>query len=297
MSDTLLALAGPFRPRIDAAGFGPLPPGHRRERRPICDHLLTLVEGGRFTVEARGEEHRGEPHCLWWVQPREGHRFRFDAAENGRVTWIHLSLKWLPGWDEFDHQVDFGLHRPGRKRFLQPRTPAVWGVDLPPVLSRSALRIARRTLRDLVGTWLEGHDRARIEADARLGILLHEIVDTERRRCSPEGDDAERRLHRAEAFARRRMGRDVSVTDLARIAGYHRSHFTPLFRERRGRTPQDFLRALRIREATVLLATQDLPIAEVGRAAGYDDPTVFSRAFAAVRGCSPRAWRDSNREG
>jgi transcriptional regulator GlxA family with amidase domain len=55
----------------------------------------------------------------------------------------------------------------------------------------------------------------------------------------------------------------------------------------------DWLRRLRVAEARRLLADLDLPVKEVGRRVGFEDPYHFSRVFRAIDGLSPSAHREA----
>jgi len=53
--------------------------------------------------------------------------------------------------------------------------------------------------------------------------------------------------------------------------------------------------ALKMARARALLDTTDLPVAEVGRRIGLDDPFYFSRQFRRTHGMSPRAYREQHK--
>ena len=86
----------------------------------------------------------------------------------------------------------------------------------------------------------------------------------------------------------------VTVADVARSVGLNKSYFGKVFKEQTGRTPQQYLIALRMARATELLKMTSLSVAEVGTEVGYPDQLLFSRAFKNVYGLSPRAWRKQN---
>jgi AraC family transcriptional activator of pobA len=62
--------------------------------------------------------------------------------------------------------------------------------------------------------------------------------------------------------------------------------------EATGRTTKELITERAMLEAARLLRFTDLPVQEVGRRAGYDDPLYFSRAFKRHRGEPPVAYRD-----
>ena len=56
-------------------------------------------------------------------------------------------------------------------------------------------------------------------------------------------------------------------------------------------TAQEFQCRKRLQEAQKLLLTTELPVAEVARRTGWNDPFHFSRLFTRLTGRSPSAFR------
>ncbi|MBY0686980.1 AraC family transcriptional regulator [Microbacterium marinilacus] len=64
--------------------------------------------------------------------------------------------------------------------------------------------------------------------------------------------------------------------------------------EQAGQSPAAFLRAERLRVAARLLTDPrqaGRTVEQIGYAAGFEDPTTFTRAFRRAYGCAPREWR------
>jgi AraC-like DNA-binding protein len=77
---------------------------------------------------------------------------------------------------------------------------------------------------------------------------------------------------------------------LARL-GPSPSHLIRLFTRSRGRSPLQHLLRLRVMEAQHLLSATGMPVHEVARRVGFDDPYYFSRAFRKVMGKAPSRAR------
>jgi AraC-like DNA-binding protein len=82
-------------------------------------------------------------------------------------------------------------------------------------------------------------------------------------------------------------GRD----ELAERCNLSASQFHRVFAHAMGIGPMDYVRNLRIRRAQQLLITSDLPVTEIARLAGYNDPFIFSRYFKLKSGLSPTLYR------
>ena len=77
----------------------------------------------------------------------------------------------------------------------------------------------------------------------------------------------------------------------------HRSptYLTTRVREQIGQPVMDYVIERRMQEAERLLETTDNTVSAVGEAAGYPEPSTFSRQFRKRYGFSPAAWRTTNR--
>lgn len=84
-----------------------------------------------------------------------------------------------------------------------------------------------------------------------------------------------------------------TLASLAREAAMSRSAFAARFRAVLRKTPMDYVREVRLREAARLLRRSDLSIDVVAQRAGFASRSHFSRAFRASFGQPPSAWRGS----
>lgn len=78
----------------------------------------------------------------------------------------------------------------------------------------------------------------------------------------------------------------------AAVLGLSYSHLRRLFKRETGCSPQTFLIQSRLRLAAGLLRDTNDRIQEVAFAAGFEDPTGFTRSFRKHYGLSPRQYRD-----
>jgi AraC-like DNA-binding protein len=85
--------------------------------------------------------------------------------------------------------------------------------------------------------------------------------------------------------------RPHTVASLADVAGMSRSAFAQRFLMSYGRTPIDFVHAVRLRHAAHLLRTTDVPIKVVAGSVGYRSRSQFSRAFSAHYELDPSTFR------
>lgn len=93
------------------------------------------------------------------------------------------------------------------------------------------------------------------------------------------------------AYMRDHIAEPFGLDELADLVGLSRFHFLRAFRLATGRTPFDWLVALRIDRARHLLADPTLKITDVALGVGYETPSSFAAAFRKVTGATPTDYR------
>jgi len=96
---------------------------------------------------------------------------------------------------------------------------------------------------------------------------------------------------RAEAYARKHLGRALGLRDLARAANTSPRTLERRFAEALGMSPTRYLRRLRAERAAHLLATTRRSLEDVAAAVGYADATTLWRLVRAELGVTPGALR------
>lgn len=87
------------------------------------------------------------------------------------------------------------------------------------------------------------------------------------------------RIVRSLARLRETYGSEISVAALAHEAGMSVPSYHVHFKALTGSSPIQYLKAMRLHEARLMLARQDKTIAEVATLVGYASPAQFSRDF------------------
>lgn len=83
-----------------------------------------------------------------------------------------------------------------------------------------------------------------------------------------------------------------SVDSLAAAAGMSRSCFTRQFSASYGCSPIEFVQTVRLRAASRMLIASNMPVKSIATAVGYASRSHFSRAFTALFGRDPTAYRN-----
>jgi transcriptional regulator GlxA family with amidase domain len=87
------------------------------------------------------------------------------------------------------------------------------------------------------------------------------------------------RVIQSMAWLREHYRSDISIADLARMAGMSVPSYHVHFRALTGSSPMQYVKAMRLHEARLMIASQSRSIAEVAGSVGYISPAQFSRDF------------------
>jgi len=99
------------------------------------------------------------------------------------------------------------------------------------------------------------------------------------------------RLRRVADYIEARLAEDVSLSDLAAVAGLSTHHFGEAFKTSTGRSPHRYLIERRIRRGKELLLGADRSIAEVALAIGFASHSHFTDNFRKLTGTTPSRFR------
>lgn len=236
-----------------------------RGQRLIGDHVGTYDDGDLVLVGPN------LPHT--WVS-----RAKLDASRPhiALVLWFHpdLATRLTEGFPEF-REVQSLLSRAGcGLKFSQGASDAVRAeheaiFDLPPAERLlSLLRILNHLAKD---------------ADAQ---KLASLPVTQQGR--PESRE---RIDRVVTHVHMHYSEPITLGELADVAALSVSGLHRLFRKHMQTTVTDYIMRMRIGDAAARLSGTDQPIQFIADSVGYGALSNFNRQFRALKGMSPREYR------
>lgn len=98
-----------------------------------------------------------------------------------------------------------------------------------------------------------------------------------------------KRLERARTFLHAHDDRNVTLGEMAAVAGLSQFHLARYFKDAFEASPISYHRALRLKRAARLLSGGS-SVAEAAEATGYSDPVALSHAFRRKYGAPPHLW-------
>jgi AraC family transcriptional regulator len=161
----------------------------------------------------------------------------------------------------------------------RPPPPAIYARDV-------RLRSTLTKLRDLT---IQGGDA--LVAESLCIVAAIEVFKIAEAPVS--GRLSVRQLADVRGYIDANLESSMSLSELARVAGLSRFHFSRAFKASTGCSPHAFITAQRLEAASRALRDSPVPIAHIGLTVGFGSPDQFRRAFLAAYGMSPLQYRRS----
>lgn len=87
----------------------------------------------------------------------------------------------------------------------------------------------------------------------------------------------------------------IYVDDLAEMINVSPDYFTKMFKESIGKTPIDYINALRVNYSMDLLTNTEMSMSEIADIIGFCNPNYFHKIFKQYMGTSPLGYRKSTK--
>lgn len=84
---------------------------------------------------------------------------------------------------------------------------------------------------------------------------------------------------------------EVTLEDVAFVAGFSKFHFSRLFKQCSGQNFHEYLCFKRVKASEVLLLKPELSVTEIAFQAGFASLSTFNRTFKSINHCSPTEYR------
>jgi len=167
-----------------------------------------------------------------------------------------------------------------------------------PVIHMKDLKDVTRLYRNIEVTLKHSSypELAELEAGGLLRMLLKQFGEANASKLNfdPTGDiaDIDRQIKQATRWISLQYAQQISIENLSRNLGYHRTHLSKMFKQATGLSPMQFLLKVRMERAAELLqGGMRLSIEQVASSVGYGDALYFSKQFRKWYGCSPTEYR------
>lgn len=265
------------------------PSGWVLPRRVIFDYELLYIKEGTVHITIADREYTGRPGDIFLFRPKVPHGLEVISSEPLRQPHVHFSLYTT----EKSSQIPIcfaPLERVPPEQLDYFEEDLLTGeYALPDYIHLDNTLQFEAMLFEIIKEYSAKLPRWELHAKALLTrLLVYLWRQVQAGECAGPNDDA---LLLAKQYLETHYAREITLTDIARIAGISRFYFTRLFKQAFRSTPMQYLSQIRLNKACELLKYTRLPVTSVAEAVGYKDCTVFIRAFRRENSLSPAAYR------
>ncbi|WP_165971945.1 helix-turn-helix domain-containing protein [Paenibacillus piri] len=258
-------------PRIRMAGDFTVKAGWTLDKRQLYEYELVYFPAGtqtRYTVEDK--YYILDEPCFILTRPLEPHMYQFDSLQPTRHLFIHFDID-LPAAD----RPACSILSPGSASLI----PSAQISILPGLLKQIIHLASAKPIR-----WME-----------RGALLLYTLLTELDAAASDIGSmesPPPSQISKALQYIDHHLTRSLSVAEIARDSGWTHEHFTRVFVQAVGVSPQSFIARRRIEKASQLLIQTNSSIKEIAYAVGFRDEHYFSRCFSKIKGRSASDYRN-----
>lgn len=99
------------------------------------------------------------------------------------------------------------------------------------------------------------------------------------------------KLKKALLYMRKNYASQLSLDEIAAVAGMSPKYFCNFFKEMTQKTPVSYLNAYRVERAARKLLVTDVPVTDIAYECGFNDLSYFIKTFKAIKGITPNNFR------
>ena len=240
------------------------------------DHLITIAMGEGCNGEIRtpgGFRARGQSRGSVCVIP-SGHSFSatLDGVTENLVLYVDPSLVLRAAADSGPK---------GRVEVVERASPN------DPVISNIGMAL----LAEMESEGLSGRLYAESLANVLAVHLLRHYTGSGTMSQSFSGGLSGKQLRDVKTLIAESYESDLSLANLAQVAGMSTFHFAREFKRTTGTTPHQYLIKFRVERAKAMLSGSEIPLIEISSRSGFSHQSHFTRLFRRLTGTTPHSYR------
>ncbi|MFD2613312.1 AraC family transcriptional regulator [Paenibacillus gansuensis] len=274
IQDTFASNPSPSQGELSVlfSGWAQTEPSHKFG--PVVhDYIIVhLVMSGKGIFHNLGKDYALSAGDSFFILPGDLVYYQADYDDPWKYTWIAFRGAAA---EELLLGMDISVHRP--------------------VVTARNLRKMQLYFTRIIHTLQQGGNYTDLEAGGYLRLLLGEYGASNGN--SPQGavppaTMIQQQVEQAIRWITLQYYQPISIENMAKTLGYHRTHLSKMFKQYTGLSPMNYLLKVRMERAQKLLGER-LTIDQVASSVGFTDPLYFSKQFKKWNGCSPSEYRAS----
>jgi two-component system response regulator YesN len=127
--------------------------------------------------------------------------------------------------------------------------------------------------------------------------VFERLLNKRRNFDKEEIGNTENRINQAQRFIKRNYNKSMSLKDIAKEIFLSPKYLSRIFKERTGRSFNNYKLSLRIKTAKQLLKKNKYTISQIAYKVGYQNPESFMKMFKKFTGLTPLQYRGRSRTG
>ena len=232
----------------------------------FCEILY--VAGGAGEAILEGKKFRLAPGDLVVVNPGTLHEERSDAKASLRLIFLAIRDFAVPG-------LPAGCLSQEKYRVLSCGE------------YRYKMDIYLRELLQETSSQIEFYQEISQGLVSALLVLVMRLI-----RINPEDEAAlSQECQKIKEYLDQNFTSPITLDSLSETVYISKHYLSHLFKEQTGVSPIKYLTSKRMEKACELLSETELPVSEVSKAVGYENPLYFSQVFKRIYGISPVKYR------
>ena len=232
----------------------------------FCEILY--VAGGAGEAILEGKKFRLAPGDLVVVNPGTLHEERSDAKAPLRLIFLAIRDFAVPG-------LPAGCLSQEKYRVLSCGE------------YRYKMDIYLRELLQETSSQIEFYQEISQGLVSALLVLVMRLI-----RINPEDEAAlSQECQKIKEYLDQNFTSPITLDSLSETVYISKHYLSHLFKEQTGVSPIKSLTSKRMEKACELLSETELPVSEVSKAVGYENPLYFSQVFKRIYGISPVKYR------
>lgn len=234
------------------------------------DHLCLsyskfyYVEEGEIVVQIYDQTITAGPGDLMLIPAWVEHSCWLPEKGYARKAWCHFTLRGASG-----------------KFFEQ--------FVVPPVLHVPNPNMVRKLFRQMFKSQEMPSPQKELTATTAICSLVQYYFEHSKASAREIASD---RIKQVIEYIEQHYSENLTLEQLAQIAGYSTTHLSKCFHDVTGMPPIRYLSNVRIEQAKHLLQYSDDPVGQIMEQCGFTDAAYFSRIIKKMLGYSPQRYRE-----
>ncbi|ADL34438.1 transcriptional regulator AraC family [Butyrivibrio proteoclasticus B316] len=142
----------------------------------------------------------------------------------------------------------------------------------------------------LLGRLFRSFEEHSAKSEAQMSIMIGNIL-LELMSGKASVEPVQSGINKVTEYLTDNFSRDISLNEMAELAGFSPYYFLRRFKKETGLTPHQFLISARMSAAKYNLSNTGMTVSEIAYACGFEDESAFCYSFRKREGITPKEFR------